>query len=149
MLTANRSQKIWLANHRVDFRKAHNGLLAEAYKMRLDPFSGDVVIFVGRNRRRIKVLYADQTGLWVSSKVFTMEAMKTKFKFLSDPSFNLISEAELSMLLEGAAYTVEKKVTPYVKPSIICSNVNDYLTNRSTANENANPRRHPETEQVA
>jgi hypothetical protein len=116
MITSGRRQRIWLARHRVDFRKAHNGLLAEAYKMNLDPFNGDVVIFIGRNRRRLKVLYADLTGMWVSSKVFTVEAMKTKLNFLLEPSCESITSAELAMLIEGSRYTLTKKVASYVKP---------------------------------
>ena len=116
MMFTSRRQRIWLARHRVDFRKAHNGLLAEAYKMNLDPFNGDVVIFIGRNRRRLKVLYADTTGMWISSKIFTLEAMKTRLQFLSEPSCQSITPAELAMLIEGARYTVEKKVASYVKP---------------------------------
>lgn len=115
MMLTGRQPKIWLAQHRVDFRKHHQGLLAEAYKMNLDPFSGDVVIFVGRHRRRIKVLYADPTGLWVSAKIFTMEAIKTKLKFLSEPSCKIITQAELAMVMEGSRYTVEKKVRCYAK----------------------------------
>ncbi len=84
--------------------------------MNLDPFSGDVVIFVGRNRRRIKVIYADKTGLWVSTKRFTLEAMKTKIEFLSDPECDSITEAELAMLLEGSSYTLGRKVAVYSKP---------------------------------
>lgn len=110
-----RSSRVWLAEHRVDFRKQHQGLLAEAYKMNLDPFSGDVVIFVGRHKRRIKVLYADPTGLWVSAKVFTVEAIKTKLNFLSEPSCKIITQAELAMLMEGSRYTVEKRVRCYAK----------------------------------
>lgn len=116
MMVTSRRQRIWLARHRVDFRKAHNGLLAEAYKMNLDPFNGDVVIFIGRNRRRLKVLYADTTGMWISSKIFTLEAMKTRLQFLSEPSCQSITPAELAMLIEGTRYTVEKKVASYVKP---------------------------------
>jgi len=115
MIQSGRQGRIWLAQHRVDFRKAHNGLLAEAFKMNLDPFGGDVIIFVGKNRRRIKVLYADQTGLWVSAKVFTLEAMKTKFQFLHEPASCSITQAELMMLMEGSRYTLERKVTPYEK----------------------------------
>jgi len=116
MMVTSRRQRIWLARHRVDFRKAHNGLLSEAYKMNLDPFNGDMVIFIGRNRRRLKVLYADATGMWISSKIFTLEAMKTRLQFLSEPSCQSITPAELAMLIEGARYTVEKKVASYVKP---------------------------------
>jgi hypothetical protein len=116
MMFTHRRQRIWLARHLVDFRKGHNGLLAEAYKMNLDPFNGDTVIFIGRSRRRLKVLYADATGMWISSKIFTLEAMKTRLQFLSEPSCQSITTAELAMLIEGARYTVEKKVAPYAKP---------------------------------
>jgi hypothetical protein len=73
------------------------------------------VIFVGKNRRRIKVLYADNTGLLVTAKVFTLEAMKTELRFLAEPSCKSITQAELEMLIEGARYTVEKKVRQYEK----------------------------------
>jgi hypothetical protein len=116
MLSTLNRQKVWLAQHRVDFRKQHSGLLAEAYKMSLDPFIGDVIIFVGKNRRRIKLLYADSTGVWVSTKIFTLEAMKTKLKFMFDPSCTRITMAELSMLMEGSKYILEKKVSEYKKP---------------------------------
>ena len=116
MMLPTRRQRIWLARHRVDFRKQHTGLLAEAYKMSLDPYNGDVVIFIGRNRRRVKVLHADPTGLWISAKLFTLEAMKTKFKFLSEPSCKVISQGELALLLEGSSYTIEKRVAQYTKP---------------------------------
>jgi hypothetical protein len=115
LMTTDRRTRIWLARHRVDFRKGHSGLLAEAYKMALDPHKGDIVIFIGRNRRRLKVLYADSTGLWISSKLFTLEAMKTKLKFLVEPSCSSISQAELALLIEGAAYTIENQVAKYTK----------------------------------
>ncbi len=115
MIVASRRQRIWLARHRVDFRKQHDGLLAEAYKMNLDPFSGDVVIFIGRARRRLKVLYADPTGIWVSAKKFTMEAMKTKLGFLLEPGCQSITHAELAMLMEGSSYTIGKKVANYTR----------------------------------
>jgi transposase len=116
MMLPSRPQRIWFAQHRVDFRKQHNGLLAEAYKMGLDPFSGDVIIFVGRTRRMLKVLYADPTGLFVTAKLFTLETMKTKFKFISEPLAQNITAAELSLLIEGSRYTIEKRVAIYTRP---------------------------------
>lgn len=113
MLTTSREKKIYLAKHRVDFRKQHQGLLAEAYKINLNPFLGDVIIFIGKNRRKIKVLYADINGLWLSTKLFTSDSMKTKINFLTDPSCDEISHGELAMLIDGSRYTIEKKVTAY------------------------------------
>lgn len=113
MLATSRNHRIWLARHRVDFRKQHQGLLAEAYKMSLDPFRGDVIIFVGKGMRRIKVLYADVSGLWLSTKLFTSEAMKTKLLFLSDPQCDEISQSELALIIDGSRYSIEKKVMSY------------------------------------
>jgi hypothetical protein len=113
MLISSRTQKVYLARHRVDFRKQHQGLLAEAYKMRLDPFKGDIIIFIGKNLRRVKVLYSDISGLWLSTKLFTSEAMKSKIKFLLDPSCDEISHGELALLIDGSRYTIEKKVNAY------------------------------------
>src|SRR4051794_14889319 len=77
MMLSTRVRRIFLVEHGVDFRRQHNGLLAEAYRLKLDPFQGDLLLFVGRKRNRIKVLYADPTGLWVSAKVFTLETMNS------------------------------------------------------------------------
>lgn len=115
MIAAHRKSRIWLARHRVDFRRHHDGLLAEAYKMCLDPFAGDIVIFIGRNRRALKVLYADATGLCLKWKKFTMEAMKSRLGFLLEPACESITQAELAMLMEGSSYTIGKKVATYTR----------------------------------
>lgn len=114
MILSTRVRKIWLALHRVDFRRHHDGLLAEAYRIGLDPFRGDLLIFVGRNRRSLKVLYADDSGLWVAAKRFTEEAMRTRFRFLTDPQCSEITHAELAMIVAGTAYKVESTVAPYL-----------------------------------
>jgi transposase len=132
MILSNRNRRIFVANYVVDFRRNHDGLLAEAFKLNLNPFKGDVIIFIGRKRNRIKVLYSDETGLWLSSKKFTVQSMKTKFKFLIDPSFRKISAGELAMLLEGSAYTVEKKLNPYELPSAL-TKLNPLAESRSRA----------------
>jgi len=117
MISASRVRRVWLVEHRVDFRRYHDGLVAEAFKLGKDPFMGDLLIFVGRGKSRLKLLYADPTGLWVAVKKFTLEAMKTKLRFVSDPACTEISEAELAFVLEGTAYTVNKRVTPYLPTS--------------------------------
>lgn len=101
---------IHVAIHKVDFRKSHDGLLAECYQMGLDPFAGDVVLFIGRCRKRMKVLFADDSGLWLGFKRFNSKPMKTQFRFLSDPGYNKISTAELQMFFEGNAYTISRRL---------------------------------------
>ena len=115
MIPVARIRRLWLAFHRVDFRKQEKGLLAEVFSLGLDPFEGDLVIFIGRGRKVIKILYADASGLWLSKKAFTAEAMKTKFSFLNKPGVSSISSGDLAMLLEGAAYQVQKRVAKWPK----------------------------------
>ena len=110
MLPPARMRLVHVAMHKVDFRKSHDGLLAECYHMGLDPFAGDVVLFVGRCRRRMKLLFADESGLWLAFKRFNAESMKTHFRFLVDPQVTKISVAELQMFFEGSAYTVDKRL---------------------------------------
>lgn len=114
MILSSRVRHVYIVNHRVDFRRHHDGLIAEAFKLGRDPFMGDLLIFVGRGKSRLKLLYADATGLWESTKKFTLESMKTKIRFLTDPSCTEITEAELALVLEGTAYTITGRVTPYL-----------------------------------
>lgn len=105
-----RVRRIYIASHRVDFRKSYDGLLAECYHLGLDPFQGDAVLFIGRCRRRIKLIFGDQTGLWLASRRFNDGCLKTNFAFLRDPKVEEISQAELQMFIEGTRYRIEKKI---------------------------------------
>lgn len=102
-------RKIFLAQHRIDFRKSHNGLLAESFKLKLNVWDGDCVLFLSKNKTKMKILYADKTGLWLSTKIFSAGAIKTKFKFLNEASCDEITQAEMAMLFEGARFEVTAK----------------------------------------
>lgn len=101
--------KIYLAQHKVDFRKGHTGLLAESFKLKLNVWDGDCILFLNKNKTSIKILYADTTGLWLSTKLFSASAMKTKFKFLNEEKCDEITRAEMAMLFEGARFEVMAK----------------------------------------
>lgn len=63
MLTFAASTKIYLAAEPVDMRRGHDGLCALVRSVfDLDPYSGQVFVFVGRRRDRVKVLYWDHGG---------------------------------------------------------------------------------------
>lgn len=106
------TQRIFVVDHRVDFRFRHNGLLAIAYSLQLNPFRGDVVVFVSRNRREVRILSGDTTGMWLHSKIFTEQAIRTQFSFLTNLSCRSITSGDLAMLLEGASYEVKKRIKP-------------------------------------
>ena len=77
MMAIGAIRSIWLARYKIDFRKGHWSLLSEAYNLGLNPLEGDALLFIGRDKRKMKIIYSDPTGLWVSYKVFHKSAMKT------------------------------------------------------------------------
>ncbi len=112
MIAVGSIRSMWLARYRIDFRKGPWSLLAEAYSLGLNPLEGDAVLFIGRDKRKIKLIYADPTGLWVSYKVFHKSAMKTLVEFSEEKTKDIMTAADLAMLLEGASFSVHKRVSP-------------------------------------
>lgn len=99
----------------MDFRKGIDGLLAECYKIELNPYRGECVVFVHRSLRKIKVIGGDEKGLWLLLRRFEGGAIKKFFSFLLEPSFYQISQAELAMLLEGATFEITARASPWKK----------------------------------
>lgn len=116
MLNALNVRRIILAQWCVDFRKGHTGLLGECRIAGFEPWSGDCVVFISRCRTRLKLLYADQTGLWVDYKVFSKGSLATEIEFLEKPHTKSLSSSDLAMLLDGNSYKVIKRKTTW-KPS--------------------------------
>ena len=69
MLSFTGSLKVFLAVEPCDMRRGHNGLLAlVGEKLKEDFRTGALFVFTSRNRRLLKALYWDGTGLWILSK---------------------------------------------------------------------------------
>lgn len=109
-------REIFVVQHQVDMRKSFDGLLAEARQLLLSPYDGDVVVFVGKSKRIIKTLFGDNKGLWLVLRRFDAGALRTEFRFLVDPSFVQVTQAELMLLMEGSAYQITDRA-PSWKPS--------------------------------
>ena len=58
-------RRVLMAQHRVDFRKRFDGLLAEAYRMGADPYGGDCVVFIKKDHTQIRALVGDGYGLYL------------------------------------------------------------------------------------
>ena len=106
-------RKVWLARHKVDFRCSHEGLLAQANQVGIKIFSGHGILFIGRDKKKLKFLFADDNGLWVAYKKFHLKGLKIKLDFLDDPAKTKLTKAELKMLLSGASYSVGGKPAPW------------------------------------
>ena len=101
-----RIHRVLLVEHRVDFRRQHDGLLAEAYRLGADPYAGDCVLFVKKDHTQLRVLTGDNLGLYLVSRRFEGGRLRSLLTFAENPSATRISTGELSLLLEGATFTI-------------------------------------------
>jgi len=102
-------RRVFLAQHRVDFRKGLDGLLGEAYLLGADPYRGDCVVFVKRDHTQLRALIGDAVGLYLVTRRFEGGRLRMLLTFAERPSGAAISTGELSLLLEGAKFTVHKR----------------------------------------
>lgn len=113
MFLGTNVKRVYLGLHVVDFRKGHDSLLAEAYKLGLDVLSGDSILFLSRDRKKLKVLFSDAEGLWLWCKKLHRGRSKYNFHFLDDPKCKEITHGEMGLIFEGASFTVHKKIEPW------------------------------------
>lgn len=102
-------RRLFMARHRVDFRKQFNGLLAEARRLGADPYEGDCVVFTKRDQTQLRAVVGDQVGLYLVSRRFEGGRLRSLLSFAEEPTVRSITSAELSLLLEGATFTVHRR----------------------------------------
>jgi hypothetical protein len=102
-------RRVFLAQHRVDFRKQFNGLLGEAYRLGADPYDGDCVLFVKKDHTQLRALVGDPVGLYLVMRRFEGGRLRSLLSFAEEPAASAITTAELSLLLEGATFTVHRR----------------------------------------
>jgi len=103
-------RRVLVAQHRADFRKRFDGLLGEAYRLGADPYGGDCVVFLKGDHTQIRVLVGDRLGLYLVCRRFEGGRLRANFAFVRDPTSTIITMAELNLLLEGASFTVHRRV---------------------------------------
>ena len=104
-------RRVFLAQHRVDFRKQLNGLLGEAYRLGAEPYDGDCVVFIKKDHTQLRALVGDHVGLYLVCRRFEGGRLRSLLAFAEQPAAKSISTAELSLLLEGATFTVHRRAT--------------------------------------
>jgi hypothetical protein len=114
MLQLSMLRRFFIAQYSPDFRKGHAGLLGEARNLGIDPYAGDLIAFISRDRTKIKALFGDESGLTIIYKAFSKGTLKTKIRFLQDPSIQDVTAAEIAMLLQGSAYTLHKHANKWL-----------------------------------
>jgi hypothetical protein len=102
-------RRVFLARHRVDFRKRYDGLLAEAFQLGADPYDGDCVLFIKGDHTQLRAVVGDGVGLYLICRRFEGGRLRNLAAFATQPGATEISSAELSLLLEGASFTVHQR----------------------------------------
>jgi hypothetical protein len=108
-----RVRRVLLAEHRVDFRKGLDGLLGEAYRIGAQPYDGDCVVYVKKDRTQIRALVGDGLGLYLVIRRFEGGSLRLLLRFADESRTRTVSTGELSLLLEGASFTVHKRAKPW------------------------------------
>jgi hypothetical protein len=108
-----RVRRVLLAEHRVDFRKGMDGLLGEAYRIGAQPYEGDCVVYVKKDRTQIRALVGDGLGLYLVIRRFEGGRLSLLLRFADVPRTKTVTTGELSLLLEGASFTVHKRAKPW------------------------------------
>ena len=109
--------RVFLARHRVDFRRRFDGLLAEAFQLGADPYNGDCVLFVKKDHTQLRAIVGDGVGLYLICRRFEGGRLRTLAAFAQHASANEITTAELSLLLEGARFTVHQRARVWRTPN--------------------------------
>lgn len=69
MIPLGTATRVFLALGPTDMRKGFEGLSDRVrHQLQEDPFAGHLFVFCNRRRNRLKILYADSSGLWICSK---------------------------------------------------------------------------------
>ncbi len=130
MLSVPASVRVFLCRDPVDFRKAHDGLVAVVRQaLRAEPLDGSLYVFLNRRRDRIKLIQWDGNGLWLHYK----RLEKGTFKALSDGP--QITRAQLSMLLEGIEVKrgkISRRFADSIRIEGRCSDDDDHSRRRAS-----------------
>ena len=96
MLGLSRRVRVFAYRAPVDMRKSFNTLSALVLELGQDLLAGDAFLFVGKSRRRAKVLWFDGTGLCLLAK----RLEKGRFSAVWERAE--LTSSELVLFLEGS-----------------------------------------------
>ena len=94
-----------------DMRKGYDGLSALVEReLGRDPLSGEMFLFVSRDRKRAKVLLWDGTGLCLYAK--RLEEGRFAILWREGPSSLRLTMSELQLFLEGSTLVGRVTLSP-------------------------------------
>ncbi len=95
--------RVFLYRKPTDMRKSFNGLVAlTESKLKQNPLSGDLFVFVNRRRDRIKLLYWGETGYCIWYQQLQKGTYQLPGHPLPDEQDSLaVTRSQLSLILDG------------------------------------------------
>jgi len=142
MIWNGRSVQVFARAAPTDLRKGYDGLSALVREdLGRDPLSGDLFVFVARNRIRAKVLLWDGTGLCVFAKRLEQGRFPCLWQRVCGSQIEL-TMAELQLLLEGCELVGRQSLSPAeVDPKRFLFETVDYkIPSCSTSTAKTTPR---------
>lgn len=110
MIGLPRGVEVFLYGEPCDMRRSFNTLSALVHQsFKRDLLEGDLFLFVGKDRKRAKVLYFDGTGLCLFAKRLSSGQFLAPWKMAQKQ----ISLSELALFIEGAT-AVRQRLSPPV-----------------------------------
>ena len=104
MLSFGDTRRIFLARQAIDMRKGFASLAAMVeHGLGHDPYAGDIFVFLGRQRNRVKIITWDRSGFWLCQKRLEQGtfAVPKGAAVLDGSGVMPLSPAQIQMLLEG------------------------------------------------
>ena len=112
MIGSPLSRRVYAYGGPVDMRKGFDGLYALVHEgLERNPLSGDLFLFVSRNRIRAKVLLWDGTGLCVYAKRLEKGRFTRLWRAVDGEVLEL-SSSELQLFLEGCELVGQMRLSP-------------------------------------
>ena len=142
MIWHGRKVRVFARAAPTDLRKGFEGLSALVRNaLGRDPTSGDLFLFVARNRMRAKVLLWDGTGLCVFAKRLEQGRFAALWERARGSEVELTA-TELALFLEGCRLLGREPVSPpEIDPKrLICLGLTDRLPTWSTSPARATSR---------
>ena len=112
MIGSTRRVAVFVHRAPVDMRKSFDALTAMVVQaLKRDVLSGDLYVFVGRDRRRAKVIFWDGTGLCVFAKRLEKGRFAAPWTRTGDGPITMTT-SELALLLEGSELAGRVSLSP-------------------------------------
>lgn len=88
--------------------------MAESYRLGIDPFKGDIIIFVSKDKRKAKILSCNEIYAQVDYRRLHLGGFQ--IPFLSEKRCRQIAPAEIQIFLEGHRYIIKERTPPWPTP---------------------------------